>query len=111
MKINIPIAPLSVNRAFQGRRFKSSFYKQFEVDFCRTVPRCKKTIKGECEVHYTFYVKNYKMSDVDNCIKTCQDLLVALNYIEDDKQIVFLSAEKIKSEIPHIEVEIIEYEK
>ena len=33
MKIVIPIKPLSINAAFQGRRFKTKLYKDFEDDF------------------------------------------------------------------------------
>ena len=110
MKIEIPIKALSVNKAWQGRRFKSSYYIDFTRDVCRFLKRTNKTIEKECEVHYTFYIKNYSMSDVDNMIKPIQDLIVLLGYIKDDKKIVFLSAEKIKSKIEKIEIEIYEYE-
>ena len=108
--IKIPLKPLSVNKAWQGRRFKSSYYKQFEKDISKLLPRARKTMKEEIEIHYTFYLKNYKLSDVDNLIKPLQDQLVAKGYFKDDRQIVFLTAEKIKSIEDKIEVEIISYE-
>ena len=94
MKITVPVKSLSINQAFQGRRFKSSKYVDFCRDVCKVLPFAKKTIKGECMIDYTFYESNYKMSDVDNRIKTMQDMLVNLNYIADDKQIIELRARK-----------------
>ena len=69
MKLTIPVKSLSVNKAFQGRRFKSKDYVDFCRDVCRTLPRAKKIIKGECKVVYTFYESNYIMVDVDNQIQ------------------------------------------
>ena len=94
IKINIPVKPLSINKAFQGRRFKTKDYNDFTRDVCYTLPVAKKTITKECSIDYTFYVSNYKMVDVDNCIKTCQDLIVLLNYLKDDRLIVELCARK-----------------
>ena len=109
MKILLPLKSLSVNKAWSGRRFKSVYYKEFEKEVCALLPFSHKTITSEVEIHYTFYVKNYKMSDVDNMIKPIQDLIIAREYLKDDRQIVFLSAEKVKSEKESIEIEIINY--
>ena len=96
MKINIPVKSLSVNRAYSGRHFKTRDYVDFCRDVCRTLPRAKKTISGACRVTYTFHESNYIMVDVDNQIKTIQDMIVALDYIKDDRQIIELCAKKIK---------------
>ena len=96
MKINIPVKSLSVNRAYSGRHFKTRDYVDFCRDVCRTLPRAKKTITGACRVSYTFHESNYIMVDVDNQIKTIQDMIVALEYIFDDRQIIELCAKKIK---------------
>ncbi len=110
MRIEIPVRALSVNEAWAGRRFKSAKYKQFEKDIAKVLRHSKNTIKGEVEVHLTFYIKNYAMSDVDNLIKETLDQITKYGYIEDDRKIVFLSAEKRKSAEERIEVEIISYE-
>lgn len=110
MKIKLPIKALSVNKAWAGRRFKSSYYVDFTRDVCRLLPFAKYTITSECEVHYKFYVKNYKMSDTDNMVKPITDLIVQLNYLKDDRQIVYITARKIKSLEHKIEIEIIELE-
>ena len=111
MEIKIPIKALSVNRAWQGRRFKSSFYKQFEKDVTMLLPQAKRTITGEIEVYYTFYVKSYALTDTDNLVKPIQDILTKRGYFKDDRQIVFYSAEKVRSNEEAIEIQILEYEK
>lgn len=108
--IEIPIKALSNNEAWMGRRFKSKKYKQYESDVDKLLPRAKNTIKGEVEIHYTFYIKNYGMTDVDNLIKETQDIIVKKGYIEDDRKVIFLSAEKIKSKEEKIIIEIRSYE-
>lgn len=106
IKLTIPIKALSVNRAFAGRRFKSTYYKNFEREVALLLPFAKNMIKGECDVHYTFYVKNYAKSDVDNMIKPIQDLIIAREYLSDDRKIVYLTARKIKSNVDKISIEI-----
>lgn len=110
MEIEIPIKSLSVNEAWAGRRFKSKKYKQFEIDVSKLLKNSK-PLKGEIEIHYTFYIKNYGMTDIDNLIKPIQDIIVKKGYIEDDRKIVWLSAEKIKSKDEKIIIEIRTYEK
>ena len=98
MQINleIKVSPLSVNKAWQGRRFKSDAYKQFIRDVSIVLPVAKNTIKNEVEIYYTFYIKNFGNADVDNLIKTAQDQIVEKRYIIDDRKIIFLQAKKIK---------------
>lgn len=106
VRIVIPIKPISANVAWSGRRFKSKTYKQFESDVSKLLPFCKNTIKGEVEVSYVFHIKNYKMTDVDNCIKQIQDLIVKRGYIEDDRKIVKFTAQKAQSYVETILIEI-----
>lgn len=110
MKLEIPLKALSVNNAWQGRRFKSNLYKKFEIDVCKFVRECRSMMMGPVEVSYTFYIKNYSLTDIDNLIKPLQDIIVKRGYIEDDRKIIFMTAEKIKSKEERIEVEIRKYE-
>jgi Holliday junction resolvase RusA-like endonuclease len=87
MILFIPIKPLSVNKAWQGRRFKSKDYKKYETDVCLLLPIANKTVDTACEVVYRFYLKNHKMTDADNLIKPLQDIIVKLGYIKDDRLI------------------------
>ena len=110
MKIVMPLKPLSINVAFQGRRFKTKVYKDFENDFFLLAPK-KKMIKGDIEIEYKFYLKNCKMSDYDNQIKCCQDLIVKCGWIEDDRKIYKATIYKIPSNEDRIEIKISKYEK
>jgi Holliday junction resolvase RusA-like endonuclease len=107
-KIVINEKPLSVNAAWQGRRFKTVTYKNYEQTIYHLLPKVK--IKGEVEIHYTFYLKNYSRTDIDNCVKCLQDVIVKKGIIEDDRKIVLFSAEKRKSKTDRIEVEIMPYD-
>lgn len=88
MKIAIPIGPLSVNKSFRGRHFKSKEYIQYETDVCKLLPFSRTApLDGELFVKYKFYIKNYANTDEDNLIKIFQDLLVKRGYIRDDRYI------------------------
>ncbi len=97
MQIKIPISPLSVNKAWQGRRFKTKEYKDYEKNVLCLLPR-ERPLEGELFVRYVFYIKNYKMSDIDNFIKPLQDILVKGKIIEDDRFIksILIIKEQVK---------------
>lgn len=105
----IPLKPLSVNKAWRGgRRFRTKDYIQYEKDLLVLLP--KKHYAGEVEVHYKFHIKNYGLTDVSNLIKCLEDIIVKAGCIEDDRKVVKISAEKIKSSEHYIEIEIKPYE-
>jgi len=104
MKFKIETNPLTVNMAWQGRRFKSKDYLEYEKEVFYQLP--KESIKGEIEIHFLFNVKTYSRRDVDNMIKPLQDILVKAGVIDDDKNIVKLIAEKRKSKTNSVEVSI-----
>ncbi len=106
MNLYIPLKPLSINIAWQGQRFKTKDYKQYENDFYKVVSRAKKPLTGNISVKYVFFLKNCSRTDVDNLIKPTQDLLVKRGYIEDDRKIVHIDARKIKSMTDYIHIEI-----
>jgi len=105
--ICLPIKPLSVNRAFQGRRFKTKEHNAF----CREValllmPYKKGQYNCWLTVIYRFYLKNFTRIDIDNLIKPLQDCLVESEIIKDDRYIVRIIAEKFPAEQDKIEIEI-----
>jgi len=111
MRISIPIKPLSVNACFQGRRFKTPAYKQYDkaLDFHLLQFR-REIVKAEWyEVYYKFYLKNYGMTDGDNCVKALSDGLVRNGFLLDDRRIKRFHVEKFKSDKDRIEVEIVPY--
>ena len=52
MIINLKIKPLSVNKAWQGKRFKTPEYKKYEIQMLRMLPNIKinefKQLKIKC---------------------------------------------------------------
>ena len=109
MQINVPIKPLTVNKAFHGRHKKTNECKAFEWDLWRLLKN-KKQIKGMVEIEYKFYLKNHKLPDYDNMIKVMQDILVKRGYIEDDRKIYKATIYKIPAKTDSTEITINAYE-
>jgi Holliday junction resolvase RusA-like endonuclease len=105
MKIALPIKPLSVNQAWQGRRFKTKECNQYCEDVLKLLPKAKK-IEGWVEINYRFYLKNWKRTDGDNLIKTLQDCIVMAGYIDDDCKIMRYVIEKYPAKEDSIEFDI-----
>lgn len=80
----IKIAPLSVNKAFMGRRFKTKDYKNFEEACLLLLPKID-IPKKPFEVHYVFGFSN-KLSDLGNPEKLVTDILCK-KYNFDDRDI------------------------
>lgn len=110
MTLNLEVKPLSVNKAWRGGpRYKTKEYLAFAKELAYLLPK-KKLVGKEYEIHYTFYLKNFGLTDVDNLIKPLQDILVKSGVIEDDRKIVYISAKKIRAKKDKINVEILAYE-
>lgn len=87
-KILLQVPPLSINKAFQGRRFKSDLYTQFEKDVTKILVPCSDPVdKTEMFVHYVYHIKNYGMTDTANMEKVLTDMLVKRGYLLDDRYI------------------------
>ena len=89
--------PLSINKAFQGRRFKSKEYIKYEKELMYLLPKQKERIDGKFAIHIDFYVKNVNGCDVDNFVKCFLDILKKAEYIKDDRYMYWLSARKHKA--------------
>jgi len=110
MKILLPIKALSINAAFQGRRFKTLECKNYESEVWLSLlslnPRPEK-ISGWVEIKYVFYLtKNFKICDVGNLEKLLTDVFVKFGLIDDDRFVKRLVLEKQKGEANKIEIEI-----
>mgnify|MGYP001571539377 CR=1 FL=1 len=108
LKIDYKISPLSINAAWQGRRFKTSTYLEYEKELLYVLPK-KEQIKGLVEVNITFYFKNCLKRDIDNAIKPLLDILVKKGYIEDDRKIMKLTVLKEHRRTQGFEVVIRKY--
>ena len=69
----LKIKPLSVNEAWQGRRFKTPKYKRYERDILMML-RPLEVPKGKLKLTITYGFSN-KASDVDNPCKLFVDCL------------------------------------
>lgn len=113
MKIKLEVSPLSVNKAWQGRRFKTKEYDYFEKAVSIVLPfSTVKTDKQELFVHYVYHIKNFAMADTFNMEKTLSDMLVKRGYILDDRYIRagYQRKEKIaEGEREWIDIHIVPY--
>lgn len=80
-KINIK--PLSVNQAWQGRRFKTPVYKSYEKVLLMQLERGA-VPKGELSVYLEWGFSN-RSSDIDNPIKPFLDILQKKYKFNDSK--------------------------
>lgn len=72
--IKVPVKPLSVNDAWQGRRFKSDEYKAYEKVLLRVLPKSIVIPDGLLCLRLEFGFSS-KSSDWDNPVKPFQDIL------------------------------------
>jgi Holliday junction resolvase RusA-like endonuclease len=95
MKTRIEIKPLSINQAFQGKRFKTDKYKTFERSMLYLLPQME-VPKGELIIWFTFGFSNMR-SDLDNPVKMTTDILCK-KYGFDDSRVKRLIVDKEKTE-------------
>ena len=87
MKITLEAKPLSINKAFQGRRFKTKDYKSYEQEIIalltqQEAPRV--VFEGRVGVRFIWHLKYAKTSDLDNFVKPLCDILVKKGVLSDD---------------------------
>lgn len=90
--IKIDIKPLSVNEAFQGKRFKTPKYNGFQKEMLLKLPMINNPLNGMLKVNIVYGFSS-KLSDIDNPTKMLLDCLVK-KYGFDDRQIYELSQKK-----------------
>ncbi|MEK6878042.1 MAG: RusA family crossover junction endodeoxyribonuclease [Nanoarchaeota archaeon] len=103
--IVIPIKPISTNKLFQGRRFKTKDYDAFINAALYFAPKLQMT-KGLVSLKIDFYVQNEKRSDLDNFLKGSLDLIVKAGYIEDDRFIYKIIARKFAADKTQERIEL-----
>lgn len=75
MRYELDIKPLTVNQAWQGKRFKTTNYKSFERAILLMLPSKINIPDGELTLILDWGFSNYSCSDWDNPIKPFQDCL------------------------------------
>lgn len=91
MKINIK--PLSVNQCWQGKRFKTPKYKQYEFELLLLLKSNLNIPKGRLRLLITFGLSS-KLNDIDNGLKPFIDILQK-KYGFNDRDIYKLEVEKV----------------
>jgi Holliday junction resolvase RusA-like endonuclease len=84
--------PLSINEAFQGRRFKTPAYKEYEKGMLLNMPRANIEKDQMLRVEFFFGFSN-KASDLDNPVKLLMDI-AQKKYGFDDKMVFELNVRK-----------------
>lgn len=111
--IRLECSPLSVNKVWQGRRFKTDDYTSYEIEVSALLPYDIKNsaIDGLVEVTYRFYLKHHATTDYDNLLKPLQDILCKNGVLKDDRFIYRAVVEKYPCKTgDSIEIEIQPYE-
>ena len=92
LRILLPIKPLSVNEAWQGKRFKTKKYISYEKEILFSLP-ISTLPASPYKVYYEFGFSNVQ-SDLDNPVKLIQDLLQK-KYGFNDKDIMEANVKKV----------------
>lgn len=90
--IRIDIKPLSVNEAWQGKRFKTPAYSKYESDVLSMLPGTLTVPDCPLDVYLEFGFSSSK-SDLDNPVKLILDILQK-QYKFNDKDIFGLTITK-----------------
>ena len=92
--MRVPIKPLSVNQAWQGKRFKTPAYRSYEESVLILL-KPYEIPEGELELSLEWGFSNYGASDTDNPIKPFVDCLQK-RYGFNDNRIKRMIIEKSK---------------
>lgn len=84
MEATIQIKPISINQAFQGRRFKTPIYKAFEKEMLLRMPSLILP-KSPLKLTITYGFSN-SLSDLDNPTKLVTDIMQK-KYMFNDRDI------------------------
>lgn len=74
MNIKLRIKPLSVNKAWQGRRYKTDDYKAYEKEVLYSLPNNIPIPESKMRIDIKF-VFSSRGSDIDNPVKMFLDIL------------------------------------
>ncbi len=105
LTITLAVKPLSVNDAWQGRRFSTGAKTDYEAVMKLLLP--KTTVAGPYyRIEYDFHLVHFKTTDWDNLCKVLQDCLVKKGIITDDRHIIEARVRKFQAKADRIVVRI-----
>lgn len=107
--MKIDIKPLSVNKVWQGRRFKTKEYKMYELVILNKLPNIE-IPPGKLRLNLEFGFSN-SASDIDNGVKPFLDILQK-KYRFNDSRIYEMNVKKtiVKKGQEFIKFEILNYD-
>lgn len=73
-KIRTTIKPLSSNKAYKGRKFRTYDYNKYRKQLLAALPSNVKIPEGELILQLNVYYSN-RASDITNCLKPFEDIL------------------------------------
>ena len=89
--VKIEIKALSVNDAWQGKRYKTYKYDKYIYSMLLILPKIEiPSAPFDVDIEFGF---SSKLSDIDNCLKPFLDCLVK-KYGFDDREIYLLNVKK-----------------
>ena len=107
IKLSIPLKAMSVNKLFQGRRFKTKAYNQYSRDFLFYAKAEKvEKMSGYFKITIKFHLINWRRTDSNNLTKALFDSLVKADIIEDDRFDMEEHIYKVPDKTDFIEIEI-----
>lgn len=95
---------LSVNKCWQGKRYKTTEYKEYESKLLTLMPKKKVDAEAMLCIEIFFGYKN-KLADIDNGLKPLLDILQK-KYGFNDRNIFELNVRKAHTEKDFIQVTI-----
>lgn len=105
MKITLNIKPLSVNEAWQGRRYSTGAKTAYEATMRLLLPN--RAIPGPYyRIEYDFHLVRFATTDWDNLCKVLQDCIVKRGIITDDRHIIEARVRKFPAKADRIVVGI-----
>lgn len=88
LTLTLHVKPLSINDATRGRHFPTAAKREYETRLAWSLPKVAVVGKPYYRIAFDFHLKNFSLTDYDNCIKVTQDCLVKRGIITDDRLIV-----------------------
>ena len=89
----IKIQALSVNKCWQGRRFKTEDYEDYELELFYLLPKTLQIPKGKIKLEIIFGFSS-RGQDIDSSLKPTIDILQK-RYLFNDNRIYKLEVEKV----------------
>ena len=106
LTITLNVKPLTINQAWQGRRFSTPAKKDYEAALRFALPKVAVAPAPYYRVEYDFHLRSFALSDWDNLVKVTQDCLVKRGIISDDRFIVDARVRKFPAKADRIVVRI-----